>query len=593
LIHPVLGTRRVWPETSPVGPQVQAAGALQAAPARRFIRELPQQTAARAEAHAMGLLFSPVKPEQAKMILELALAGDLQSQWELFSRMEEWDRLAKNLNEVKNAVKRLSWHVQPYAERGEKPSASAQEKADLVEKALANWEPEADTLEYSFEDFIYNALDALGKGISVQEIHWQQRDGAIVPRAAHLLTPRQYGWNSDGSRIGLLAGGATVSPVLGLSNARTVWQPFPENQFVIGQWHARSGVPGATALLRSLVPYWIGATYGWRWLMQTAQLFGVPFRWATYDTTEPGLAETIGRMLENMGSSGWAAFPAGTTLEFKEAVTSARDNPQAVILELGRKACDLLILGQELSSESEASGLGSGNAVLQGKVRQDVLHNAAAWVANLLSYQVVLPVLRLNYGETSEAPCLEPDLSIDPDPNQKADRDVKLAGIGIKFPKSWIYERHGIPEPEEGEEVIETSPVGPQSPGGPRSPAEEDKEDLTTEARSPQRAHSLQARDATEKVIENTLESLTGVSARWLGGVKPIFRKLVQAAQDGSVSDAEFVQALESAYREMPELFDQLDHDALARALENSMGAACVNGAVQGYLDRKRKARRK
>jgi phage gp29-like protein len=530
----------------------------------------------------MGLLFSPVKPDQAKMILELALAGDLQSQWELFARMEEWDRLAKNLNEVKNAVKRLTWHVTPYAERGEEPSERAQEKADLVEKAMANWEPEPDTLEYSFEDFIYNALDALGKGISVQEIHWQQRDGVILPRAAHLLTPRQYGWNGDGSRIGLLSGAAM--PALSVARAANTWRPFPQDQFAIGQWHARSGVPGATALLRSLVPYWIGATYGWRWLMQTAQLFGVPFRWATYDDTEPGLANTIGAMLENMGASGWAAFPAGTTLEFKEAVTSARDNPQAVILEMGRKACDLLILGQELSSESEASGLGSGNAMLQGKVRQDVLHNAAAWVANLLSYQFVLPLLRLNFGETSEAPCIEPDLSVDPDPKAKAERDAMLANIGVKFPKTWFHERHGIPEPEDGEDVIERSTTDAAQPG--------EEEEATTERQSPQRAHSLHARDATEQVIENTLESLTGVSAKWLGAVKPFFRKLVQAAQDGSVSDAEFVQALEAAYREMPELFDKLDHDALAEALEASMGAACVNGAVQGYLDRKKRMRR-
>jgi phage gp29-like protein len=556
LIHPVLGTKRYWPDARSRS-QVEAA-----APARQRDSigfPIPQQvTAARIEQHAIGNLFMPVSPDRAKYLLWNGLQGDLSCQWELFSLMEDsWDRLSKNLNEVKNAVRRLNWTVSPYCERGEEPTPSAQEKADLVQTAMRNWLPEPGTLEYSFEDAIYHGMDAMGKGVSVQEIHWQMRAGSVLPRAAHLLTPKMYGWNRDGSRIGLT------------TETGSVWSAFAPDQFIVGQWHSRSGIPGATAMLRPLVPYWIGMTYGWRWLMQTAQLFGVPFRWATYDPTDPGLVTKISDMLESMGASGWAAFPAGTTLEFKEAVTSATDNPQAVIIEMAKKACDLLILGQELSSESEASGLGSGNANLQGKVRQDVLHHAAFWAADLLNYQFVAPLLRLNYGNTDEAPCIVPDLSIDPDPKTLADRDQVLVTMGMKLPARWMHERHNVPEPEEGEAVIEQQQIQP-APGMPNFAA-----------------HSVQAKSAaTEKLIDNTLENLTGVQAKWLEGVKPFFRKLIDAAQNQSVSDADFLQTLQAAQKQFPELFNKLNKEAISDALEAAMGASTLNGAVRGYLNR-------
>lgn len=604
LIHPVTGVRREWAESQ--GGAIHAREALQAVPAAGRMKEFPPQTAARMEAHQLGFLMTPVRPDYARNILWTARNGDIYRQWELFCFMEEWDRLSKNLNEVKNAVRRLNWNVAPHTERGEKPTESAKEKADLVSAALKNWQPEVGTLEYSFEDFIYNAMDALGKGISVQEIHWYQRNGAWMPRAAHLLTPRQYAWGPDGTRLGLTdpQGNNSASGV----NYFQGWRPFPEMQFVVGMWQTRSGVPGATALLRSLVPYWMGVVYGWKWLMQTAQIFGVPLRWATYDDS-PGLASKVADMLENMGSAGWAAFPTGTTLEIKEAVTNARDNPQALILDLAKKACDLLILGQELSSESTATGLGSGTALLQGKVRQDVLHHAAAWMGDLMSYQLVRPLMLLNYGNTDESPEIRPDLAVDPDPLQMAQRDQILINSGMIIPARYMYDRHQIPEPEDGEPVVVAPGVaqgpqpksgeqGAQSPeeemaeGGTDTKAEEDAEGKVAARFGGSLTPPIQA-SATDKLIENVLEDLTGIEARWLGGVKPFFRELIVMAKDESITDDQFVAKLKKAQKSFPELFDKLDMDSLAKALEASMGAAVVNGAVQGFLDRRAGGRNK
>jgi phage gp29-like protein len=384
-------------------------------------------------------------PDQVRGILGGALGGHLQQQWELFDLMEDtWPRLAKNLNELKRAAARVTLNVQPYARRGEASSESARERADLVDAALRNWQPRPGTLELGMEEALYHALDAYGKGVSVLEITWQRHPEGLLPRCAHLLHPRHYGWDETGAELGLVQAG---------ERGTAVWQPFPPGQFWVGLWHARSGAPGQTALLRCLAPYWCGITFGWEWLLNNAQLFGVPLRWATYDPGRTDLLPTLTDMLANLGQAGWAAFPAGTTMEFKEAVQRAADNPQVLVQTMADRACDLLILGQEASSESKPAGIGSGAADLHGAVRADRLQDAAQWCADLLNYQLVPAILRWNYGDELELPTIIPDLIGEPDPKSKAERDVQLAQL-VPMPRKWFYARHAIPEPEVGEETI-------------------------------------------------------------------------------------------------------------------------------------------
>lgn len=416
-----------------------------------------------------------VSPQLVRYTLENAARGDLVQQWDLFALMEDtWPRLAKNLAELRRAAARATYSVQPYTERGAAPTASALARAALVERALRRWQPRPGTLELSFEDMLFHALDAFGKGIAVLELQWQLGDDGLLPRCAHLLSPRRYGWNEAGTELGLtsgqlsafsdrrMAGGSYHSSLVthhsaalaGLPSPDPAWQPFPQDHFLVAFWHARSGAPGATATLRALAPYWGGVTFGWEWLMATAQIFGVPFRWATYDANRPELGTLLRDMLAQMGSCGYGAFPDGTKLDFKEAVANAGGNPQVVVQELANQACDLLILGQELSGTAQAAGLGGGAAYFQQAVRADRLQAAAQWCADLLNYQLVPAVQRANFGDNAEPPTIVPDLSDEPDPLKLAQRDQVLLECGVTLPAAWFYERHAVPQPAGGEAVV-------------------------------------------------------------------------------------------------------------------------------------------
>ena len=536
--------------------------------------------------------FSPMSwggrrmtPDQVRWIIESAVGGNIQQQWQLFDLMEDsWPRLAKNLGEVRRAAARCTYTVTPYLAPGQtKPTDIARERADLAKAALTNWRPTVGSLELSFEDTLFDALDAYGKGLSVLEVGWQRHRAGILPRSAWQLAPQLYGWNADGNRLGLVADGT--------------WREFPEGQFLVGTWRGRSGVPGQTALLRCLAPYWCGITFGWEWLLNHAQIFGVPIRWGTYDAARPELKSSLETMLENMGSAGWAAMPSGTSLELKEAVRSGPDNPQVLIQTLADKACDIVILGQEASTESKPSGLGNGASELHGAVRADVLQNAAQWCADLLNYQLMPSLMRWNFGDDEELPIIVPDFAAEPDPQAKALRDQILLQSGVSMPRAWFYTRHSIPMPEPTEEVITSGPaqgpgLGSNAPGGwgtfPESQAHRLPPPPTDDHHEPE-GDPVSAAASTPsaplpgdyRMPEATRRALAEALRTDLDPLRRAVAPLLAAIES---DDLDLVGKLEEFIAELDRLAPTMvGAGELANALESALAEAAIAGAAQTY----------
>lgn len=214
-----------------------------------------------------------IRPREVQSVLENALLnGDFRAQAELFDMMEDtWPRLAKNLNEVKRAVSRLPFAVNPSTVKGSDPTSSATDRAEFIESVLWSMKPDATAFEKNTEGMFYDLLDAHGKGISVVEVYWSATSVGIVPRAARQL-PAQYiafpSFNS-GAQDRIL-----FDPTGRFGNAAGL-VPFNHDNFIVGVCQARSGHPAATALLRSLAKYWIASQFGFQWLVNYAQLFGI------------------------------------------------------------------------------------------------------------------------------------------------------------------------------------------------------------------------------------------------------------------------------------------------------------------------------
>lgn len=553
------------------------------------------QTLIRPEVRGRWMLpaLESVTPAYIEQILDAAIAGEHSAQHELFELMEDtWPRLSKNLNRIKRAVRSMDWRVEPWAEDDQPATPDAVERANLVSDALWRMTPNADEPQNDFGGTVYDLMDAWGKGVSVLEVGWEVRGGLILPQSTWWVHPTFYGWSRDGW-LGLR-----------LNQKSGELTRFEADKFLIGRCQSRTTHPIGAALLRPLAFWWCAANFSASWLLNLAQIFGLPIRWANYD---PSASEdTIGKicdMLENIGSAGWAALPAGTSMELKEPTKTGDTYPSATLMDRADKQCDLLILGQTLTSDAQATGTQALGTVHEG-VEQEILRAAADWVAGVLNAQLVPAVLRLNFGDTDQAPeiCAEPNRTEDAKAN--AERDAILINAGMRIPEAWFHERHGVPMPQDDEPVVKkaepVSPFGlPQTPNANPTADNADGEDnadaedetprpSTIDPRQPTNAvHAADA--ATDQLINRVLEDMSGVQARWLSGVKPFFADLMQRVD--SMTDEEFARegdrVIARASKFFPELFHGMNHQAVADALERAMGAAVVNGAVRGSIKRR------
>lgn len=556
--------------------------------------------------------LSAITPQYIESVLRGAFVGGQLQQWELFDLMEDtWPRLAKNLNEIKRAVVAMDWKIEPWAEEDAPPTDSAKERSRVVSNAVWKMRPDPCGDENGFEDTLRDMLDAWGKGLSVIEIDWEiRRAGSLgditAPRCTNWVHPTNYAWSNEG-RLGLRsdmlgtdAGRYTLMDTTG-RRGQAALEEFPTDKFLIAIAKAKSGSPLSAALLRPLAWWWCAANFSADWLMNLAQIFGLPFRWANYasGSAQPTI-DAIASMLENMGSAGWAAFPEGTTLELKEAGNLGSMSPQGDLLDRADKQCDLLVLGQTLTSEVRDTGGALATANVHAGVKGEVIQAAANFAARVINLQLVPAILRLNYGDDEEAPefCPEPVKAEDVKAN--AERDAILLTQGIEMPKDWFYQRHNIPLPQEGEEVIAgripPSPFGAHgggrkedeepnaddeapSPGGEggRSPDEggpsTDKAEPDAEA---------EEEPTTAKASPTVPDKLANTSARTLAeslaaDLQPVGRRLAAILQ---INDPALMREKIVAFQgDMERLKTDIARDpAAARALEQIISASLVNG---------------
>jgi len=408
----------------------------------------------------MGLTRRDWTPETVKQTLDGTNFQRLYQLFRLFELMEDtWPRLAKNLHDVRSAVCKLDWSFQPFTLKGKKASARAHEKAEFAEEMLTGMKGNPLVSQNGWHQTIYDLLDAYGKGLSVLEVDWKRGpDSGFIPEGTRWLRPIHFDYP-------LYSGNADERLLLCPSGDLVQYEDFPADHFLVGCYRTRSAVQATSGgIMRRLAPLWVFSNLATEWLVNFGQLFGVPLRWGTYDPRHADQLAVISDMLENMGSAGWGAFPTGTELNLLDSTKGGTDNPQTAILERADKACDLLILGQTLTSDVGDSGSRALGDVHQ-KVRGDRIVEAAEWVAEVISHQFIPSIIRLNYGDEEELPYLAPVIDEQKDALGMANRD-KILFVDLKLPVAlrYLYERHDVPEPSPDDDLFE--PAEPEPAGG-------------------------------------------------------------------------------------------------------------------------------
>lgn len=527
-------------------------------------------------------------PDGIDQILTGAFSGNLVYQYELFDLMEAtWPRLMKDLGEIKDSVLSLDWTLQPWAPAAGKASPDAKRKAALVEELIWHMKPDPTADENDFDGTLRDLLDAWGKGLSILEVDWEKRftgnAATIAPRATRWIHPRFYGYPADDTRLKLIsreiASAALLYPTPPDHMApppTTEWTDFAENKFLIGVAKAKSGHPIGAALLRPLAFWWSASNFSANWLLNHAQLFGVPIRWATYDPQTPNIKAIISDMLENMGSAGWAAVPTGTQLQIIDAAKSAASNPNVQIIELANEICDILILRQTLTtSQGDRGSQALGN--VHAGVRAGAIDAAAKWAARVINTQLIPAILRLNFGDDTEAPWFAPDHEEQKDEKALADRDKVLADMGLEFPEQWFRERHGVPPVEAGQPTIGgRSPAAKSFAGTPGDTIGETP--IPPPPPAPE-ATPPPVSASAPPISEGQTPRDPNVSAA-AADLQPLRTRLERILQ---IADPDIFRAKLTALRaELPQLLRNINADPeLARTLEKQLAAAFCDGVAK------------
>ncbi len=481
----------------------------------------------------LGPQLAAITPQYIEQTMIGAMAGSTVQAWALFDLMlKSWPELLACYQELIESVIRKKLVYEPYCEEDEKPTPSALEKQKVVACALTRMQPDAARDDSDLEGTIRDVLDAWFRGVAISEIIWQNIDDAQVgtiaaPKSTFAVDPTNYGFATDGS-LGLRndkSRDASVWPysTTSLNPQPNQLKPFPEHKFLIAIHKASGGSPLGGALLRPLAWWWCAANFSSDWLLNLAQLFGLPFRWVNYDQySSPDTIAAIDAMLQNMGSNGWARFPTGVTMEMLQTGKEGSDHsPQGELLDRADRYARSLILGQTMTGTHGTTGKGGGQAfgTVEESVKSDRIDAAGKFAVTVINQQLVPSILMLNYGNTDEMPTLK-FLEEEVAGLEKAQTYKTLSDAGLEIGVDHLRKIFDIPEPADGEDVIggekpmpDFGGFGAPDPNAPRTgsepPADEPPSDEPAKA-SDQTGHPFRGNQYVLYMSGDNVETPSG-----------------------------------------------------------------------------------
>ena len=372
-------------------------------------------------------------PVKLARIFKEADAGDPFRQMELFEEMESKDtHLFSQLQTRKLAVTGLDWEVQPFSQ-----DETDQEIAAFVEEQLKELD--------GFSDNLMDILDAIGKGISFQEIEWEYRDGHVVVENIEYVHQKKFYYD-------------TLTDALMLrTEAFPGGIPLPENKFIVHRYKARSGHPSRYGVLRVVAWMYLFKNYDLKDWVSFCEVYGMPLRLGTYDATasekdKAALMDAIVRM----GTDAAGIVPSGTDIKFIEA----NKQSSVDIYERLARFCDeqmsKAIVGQTLTSDSGGS---YAQSKTHNDVRQDLTEADCKAVMETVRRDLIRPLVEFNFGVQAHVPYFILNATDTDDLKETAEIVNTLAAAGLEIPKSWLYKKFNIPAPEDGEETIGPSPA--------------------------------------------------------------------------------------------------------------------------------------
>lgn len=385
-----------------------------------------------------GGLVAGLTPERLASILDKVRRGDIPAEYlEIAGELEERDAHYRSvLSTRKHAIEGLEMYVQ---------STGDDKEALAIAEAVTE-----DIAEHSdMMDLRKNALDALGKGFSVNEIIWNTSGSRWKPDTFIFRDPR---WFAYDKKSGMLS----LRDVYGMELS-----PLDPYKFIIHEPNLLSGKQITSGLSFTALFYWLVKTYDVTSWAAFADRFGYPVRLGKYGrkATKEDIA-TLKRAVAAIGSDVGAVIPDSMVIDIIESkTTSGTSEVYEKIAEWSDKQLSKLVLGQTASAEGTPGKLGDSQD--QQAVRQDILKADVRQLEQTLNRDLVIPYVKFNFGTQERYPKLKIKYVEPKNVQLIVDSVTKLVPLGLKVKPQEMNALLGLSSPEKDDEVLTVpSPLG-------------------------------------------------------------------------------------------------------------------------------------
>lgn len=372
----------------------------------------------------------------------------------------EWDALQKDVTDIEEAVRSLTWSVNPFTRDGEEPEPLAAEVAKTVQDAL--WMrsmPVPGSVGHTFQQMLGAVVHAVYRGFNVHQIEWKN-DGELVYPARFIQLPPQFlMWENRAGRpdrLLLVPDGMNYKGV-----------PFPAHKFIVALNTSGPDHPIYNATFYSLVNWFLAFKKGIGWFMEYTQKYGMPKQILHYQS-DRDRAQLMADLRDDSVLN-TVLLKEGRDIDIQYPTGGSASLPQAVLLQKAEEACHKAILGQTLTSDTSSNGGSLAQARVHAGVQADVVLKRAEFVADVLNQQLIPAIVMANYGRIDGIPMPELRCKL-PQAEANIERaqflKTALEVPGVEIVKSEAYEYLGLAMPTEGDEVLKAPEQPQQQPGG-------------------------------------------------------------------------------------------------------------------------------
>jgi len=475
-------------------------------------------------------------PSKLARILEAAEQGDTRAQHDLFMDMEEKDaHIHAEMGKRKRALLTVDWDIVP------------PRNASASERKLAGYAKELIQDTPNFEDVILGALDGIGHGFSCQEIEWELLSNEWLPKQ---ITHRPQSWFKTDMAT------RTEIRLRDMSPDGQALQPFG---WITHTHKAKSGYIARCGLHRVLSWPYLFKNYSVGDLAEFLEIYGLPLRLGTYQSGAGDEEKaTLLRAVMAIGHDAAGIVPEGMAIDFKEAAKGS-EGPFMAMVDWCEKSQSKAILGGTLTSQ--ADGKSSTNALgnVHNEVRHDLMVSDAIQLGGTLTRDLVYPLLALNKGGVDDRrrlPKFKFMFDDSEDLGVLADSLPKLVAMGMRIKKEWAHERAGIPQAEDGDEVL-----------GVAQPTANQGAALKIAALS---AKSVDDQFPDQSALDAAIEAIAPdlLQGQSVAALKPVLALIANSADYADVFVA------------LSETFPQMDTQQLEETLARAMFVAEVWGRL-------------